>query len=169
MIATNDDTLAALALQYRNHGSNVRYHHSVIGYNSRLDELQAVVLRAKLPHIDDYNAGRRRVAQIYQTLLADTPVQTPAMDVTGHHVFHQYCCLSPKREKIMEALTKAKISSAIYYPVPLHKQAVFAQDFAGLSLPVSEFIASQCFALPMYPELTDDKIQQVVDTIKSVF
>lgn len=168
LVTTNDRARAELVLQYRNHGSKVRYHHSLVGYNSRLDELQAVVLRAKLPFIDDYNRRRRRVDQSYKRLLSHTSVKLPVVDGIGHHVFHQYCCLHPKREKIMEALSGAGIGCAIYYPVPLHKQEVFADDCAGLSLPNAEFVASQCFALPVYPELEEDKIVTIVDVIQSV-
>lgn len=167
LVSTNDDELAALVLQYRNHGSKARYYHSLIGYNSRLDELQAVVLRAKLPHIDDYNHERRRVSQSYQKYLAGTGIKTPVSDNIGRHVFHQYCCLHPEREKIMLALQAAGIGCAIYYPAPLHQQAVFADDCAGLQLPVTESVASQCFALPMYPELRDEQIQVIADTIKT--
>lgn len=167
MVTTNSDELAATVKQYRNHGSKIQYHHSLVGYTSRLDELQAVVLRAKLPLIDEFNQNRRRVHSRYQALLAGSGVQTPFEDQVGVHVFHQYCCLHPERDKILQTLRDNQIACAIYYPVPLHKQEVFAQECEGVSLPVTESIVSQCFALPVYPELSEDKIQLVVDTIKS--
>lgn len=167
MVSTNSDELAALVKQYRNHGSKVQYHHSLVGYTSRLDELQAVVLRAKLPQIDSYNANRRRVDQTYKKYLAGTGIQMPHLDEVGLHVFHQYCCLHPERDKILAALRANDIACAIYYPVPLHKQEVFAKDCAGLSLPITESVMSQCFALPVYPELSEEKIQLIADTIKS--
>ena len=167
MVTTDSDELAATVKQYRNHGSKVQYHHSLVGYTSRLDELQAVVLRAKLPHIDEFNSNRRRVDQTYKAMLAGTGIQMPFEDGVGKHVFHQYVCLHPKRDQILQTLRDNQIACAIYYPVPLHKQEVFAQDCAGMSLPVTESITSQCFALPVYPELSEEKIKLVTDTFKS--
>jgi len=166
LISTNSDAMAEHVKVLRNHGSTQRYHHSMIGYNSRLDELQAVILRIKLQHIDDYNNNRRRVDQAYKQGLAGTDVQPPFEDGVGHHVYHQYTCLHPKRDQIMQALQAAGIACAIYYPIPLHKQAVFAADCAELTLPVTESVVEQCFSLPVYPELSDDKIRLITDTIK---
>lgn len=167
LVSTNSDELAALVKQYRNHGSKVQYHHSLVGYTSRLDELQAVVLRAKLPLIDEFNDNRRRVDSLYRKYLAETDVKTPAQDGVGKHVFHQYCCLHPNRDKILQALRAQDIACAIYYPVPLHKQEVFAEDCKNVSLPVTETVMQHCFALPVYPELTEDKIQRIASVIKS--
>lgn len=167
LVTTNSDKMAEVIRVLRNHGSTRQYHHTMIGYNSRLDELQAVILRAKLKHIDDYNANRRRVAQSYASMLADTEVQTPFEDGTGYHVFHQYTCLHPQRDKIMATLREAGIACAIYYPVPLHQQEVFAADCNGQVLPVTEMVASNCFSLPVYPELEEEKIVLITDTIKS--
>ena len=167
LISTNSDKMAEDIKVLRNHGSTRQYQHTVIGYNSRLDELQAVILRAKLKRIDDYNANRRRVDQTYKTLLADTDVQTPLEDGKGYHVYHQYTCMHPQRDSIMQTLRDADISCAIYYPIPLHKQEVFAQDCQNTVLPVTEAVVKNCFSLPVYPELTEDKIQLITDTIKS--
>ncbi len=167
LISTNSDELAEKVRVLRNHGMTVRYYHTVLGYNSRLDELQAVILRAKLKHIDDFNANRRRVDQTYKAMLADTDIQMPFEDGIGYHVYHQYVCLHPKRDEILKTLQDAGIACAIYYPVPLHKQDVFAQDCEGVSLPVTESIVENCFALPVYPELTEDKIKIITDTIKT--
>lgn len=167
LVSTNDDQLAETVKVLRNHGSTQRYHHTMIGYNSRLDELQAIILRIKLKRIDDYNANRRRVDQTYKQLLADTDVITPKEDGVGYHVYHQYCCLHPKRDQILKALQEQGIGCAIYYPIPLHKQEVYAEACAGLSLPVTEDVVQQCFALPVFPELDEDRIQIICDTIKS--
>jgi dTDP-4-amino-4,6-dideoxygalactose transaminase len=167
LISTNSDKMAEDIKVLRNHGSTRQYHHTVIGYNSRLDELQAVILRTKLKRIDDYNANRRRVDQSYKAMLADTDVQTPFEDGTGYHVYHQYTCMHPQRDSIMQTLRDAGISCAIYYPVPLHKQEVFAQDCQDTVLPVTEAVVKNCFSLPVYPELTEDKIQLITDTIKT--
>lgn len=166
LITTNDDALAEKIRVLRNHGSRVRYHHDVIGYNSRLDEIQAAILRVKLRHINEFNQNRYRVAQEYSALLKEA-VMTPHEDGIGNHVYHQYTILSPKRDHIMKALADKQIASAIYYPIPLHKQAAFGQEYADISLPVSEQIASQCLSLPIYPELSTEQIQLITETVKS--
>lgn len=166
MITTDDDKLAADIRILRNHGSQQRYHHDVIGYNSRLDEIQAAILRVKLRHIDTFNRERRRVAHTYSRLLAGSVI-TPFEDGIGNHVYHQYTVLTPKRDAIMQKLTAAQIANAVYYPIPLHRQKAFQHDYADISLPISEKIASECMSLPVYPELTDEQIGTIVSTIKS--
>jgi dTDP-4-amino-4,6-dideoxygalactose transaminase len=168
MVTTNSPELAEKLRILRNHGSRVRYHHSVIGYNSRLDEIQAVVLRAKLRRINEYNAGRRRVATLYSSLLRDSPVIPPLEDGKGTHVYHQYTVLTDHREPIMDALAAAQISSAVYYPIPLHRQEVFAKEYQNVSLPVAEEIAGRCMSLPIFPEMSEDQVREVVGVIKSV-
>jgi dTDP-4-amino-4,6-dideoxygalactose transaminase len=169
MITTDSPEHAEELRTLRNHGSRVRYHHSVIGYNSRLDEIQAVVLRAKLKHIDEYNAGRRRVAALYSSLLQDSPVIPPHEDGKGTHVYHQYTVLTDCRETIMDALSASQIASAVYYPIPLHRQEVFAPDYRNVSLPVAEEIAGRCMSLPVFPEMSDDQVREVVGVIKSTY
>jgi dTDP-4-amino-4,6-dideoxygalactose transaminase len=167
LISTNDEKVAEHLRVLRNHGSWKRYHHSELGFNSRLDELQAVILRAKLKRIDQYNDGRRRVAHRYSAALAEMDGTTPPHeDGIGRHVYHQYTLLSEKRDQIMAALQEKQIACAVYYPIPLHQQEVFADACQGLSLPVTEKIASQCMSLPIYPELEDDKVDQVLEVIR---
>jgi dTDP-4-amino-4,6-dideoxygalactose transaminase len=166
MVTTNDDDIAEQLRMLRNHGSKVRYYHDIIGYNSRLDELQAVVLRAKLKRLPTYNQERRRAAHTYSRLLADV-VTPPQEDGLGTHVYHQYTLLSDQRDAIMQKLQANNIGCAIYYPVPLHQQKVFAEICQSVSLPVTEDVASRCMSLPIYPELTDDMVTQVTDVIKS--
>jgi len=166
MVVTQSDALAETLRMLRNHGSKVRYYHDIIGYNSRLDELQAVVLRAKLPRIDHYNQQRHRVAQRYQAGLAGLPLQTPFEDGIGQHVYHQYTLLCERRDALQQALSAAQIASAIYYPVPLHQQKVFAAEAAGQSFPVTESVARRCLSLPIYPELSDAAIDEVCAVIR---
>lgn len=166
MVTTNDDAIAEQIRIYRNHGSSERYHHDVIGYNSRLDELQAVILRVKLQHIDEYNRERRRVAHSYSEQLKDV-VTVPYEDGIGTHVYHQYTILTDKRDVIMPALSAKEIGNAIYYPIPLHKQKAFENDCAGVSLPVTEDTIKHCMSLPVFPEMTEEQIKLVCDTIKS--
>jgi dTDP-4-amino-4,6-dideoxygalactose transaminase len=168
LVVTNSDETAIMLKQLHNHGSKVRYYHDVIGYNSRLDEMQAVILRAKLKRIDQYNSARRRVAHLYSELMADLPLATPFEDGLGIHVYHQYTLLSDRRDDIMKALQEHQIGCAVYYPVPLHQQNVFKQECAGVSLPVTESVAATCFSLPICPFLTDEQIKEIVDVIRSV-
>lgn len=165
LIATNRDDLAEQVRMLRNHGSRERYHHAVIGYNSRLDDLQAAILRIKLQHLDRFNRQRRDNAHLYSRLLGELGVETPYEDGKGVHVYHQYTILTDRRSELQAALTAAKIASAIYYPIPLHRQEVFAELCQGVSMPVSEQVASRVLSLPIYPELSPGQIERVVDTI----
>jgi dTDP-4-amino-4,6-dideoxygalactose transaminase len=165
LVTTNCDALAEHVRVLRNHGSQVRYYHQEIGYNSRLDELQAAILRVKLRHIEEYNRNRRRVAHRYSELLSDLPIDTPFEDGIGRHVYHQYTLLSDRRDAIMQALQAAGIACAVYYPVPLHRQQAFAADCAGVQLPVADDIAARCLSLPIYPELGESDILKVVSVI----
>ncbi|MFO7603382.1 MAG: DegT/DnrJ/EryC1/StrS family aminotransferase [Gammaproteobacteria bacterium] len=166
MVTTNDDAIAEQLLMLRNHGSKVRYHHDIIGYNSRLDELQAVILRIKLKRITEFNGGRRRAAHYYSRALTGL-VTPPHEDGIGTHVYHQYTALSSKRDAIMQALTEQQIACAVYYPIPLHRQKVFAEQFAGLDLPITDKVASECFSLPIYPELSESQIDTIVEVIRA--
>ncbi len=168
LVVTHSDETAEMLKQLRNHGSKVRYYHDVIGYNSRLDEMQAVILRAKLKRIDQYNAARRHVAHLYSELMADLPLTTPFEDGLGIHVYHQYTLLSDRRDDIMKALQAQQIGCAVYYPVPLHQQNVFKEDCAGVSLPVTESVAANCFSLPICSHLSDEQVREIVAVIRGV-
>jgi dTDP-4-amino-4,6-dideoxygalactose transaminase len=166
MVSTGDEALAAEVRVYRNHGSRVRYHHHVIGYNSRLDEMQAVILRVKLQYLEDFNTRRRAIAQAYRERLAgvvDTPVEAP----NRVHVYHQYTVRSPRRDDIGKALSKAGIGSMIYYPVPLHQQEVYADLCKGVSLLVSEAAAREVISLPIFPQMTIEQVDRVCEVVRS--
>lgn len=169
LVSTNSDATATMVKQLRNHGSKARYHHHVIGFNSRLDEIQAVVLRAKLKRIDRYNSSRRHVAHLYSELMADLPFDTPYEDAIGVHVYHQYTLLSEYRDAIIKALQAKKIACSVFYPVPLHQQPVFKEAYKGLSLPVTEAIATRCVSLPICSELSDASVKQIVAVIRQVY
>ncbi|MCF7965866.1 MAG: DegT/DnrJ/EryC1/StrS family aminotransferase [Methylobacter tundripaludum] len=168
LVVTNSDETAKKLKMLHNHGSDVRYYHDVIGYNSRLDEMQAVILRAKLKRIDQYNQGRRHVGRLYSELMADLPLTTPFEDGLGEHVYHQYTLLCDHRDEVMKALQDKQIGCAVYYPVPLHRQNVFKQEYANVSLPVTEFVAANCMSLPICPFLEDDSIKEIVSVIRDV-
>jgi dTDP-4-amino-4,6-dideoxygalactose transaminase len=167
LVTTQSEAIRNRLLSLRNHGSSKRYYHQEIGYNSRLDEIQAAILRVKLRQIDRFNDERRRVAHRYNELLAGSGITTPSEDGIGKHVFHQYTLRSPHRDTIMAALQAEEIACAVYYPVPLHHQDVFAREFEDTTLPVTEATCQTCFSLPIFPEMSDAQIITVTDTIKA--
>ncbi len=166
LVSTNDDAIAARLFQLRNHGSEKRYYHDVIGFNSRLDEIQAAILNIKMQYIQQYNEQRRRVAASYHEKLAELPLQCPHEAVANTHVYHQYTILTSARDQIQEALQHARIASAIYYPVPIHQQKVFTQHAPAISLPVTEKVAAECLSLPIFPEMTEAQIEAVCDVVR---
>ncbi|HET6492053.1 MAG TPA: DegT/DnrJ/EryC1/StrS family aminotransferase [Burkholderiales bacterium] len=166
MIVTDDDAAAERLRRLRDHGRVAAYRHAMIGYNSRLDELQAAVLRVKLRRLDEYNRRRRENARRYGERLADSDVVPPVEDGKGLHVYHQYTIRTANRDVMRSALAAAGIASAVYYPVPLHRQEVYAADNAGASFPAAEAAAEQVLSLPMCPELTEAQIDEVVRVVR---
>jgi dTDP-4-amino-4,6-dideoxygalactose transaminase len=168
MVITDDAKLAERLLSLRNHGSRVRYYHDEIGFNSRLDEVQAAVLRVKFRRIEEYNAKRRDNAAYYNKYLAGTGVKTPSEQDNTKHVFHQYTIRVKNRDAVKQKLDAGAVtSSMIYYPVPLHLQAAYRDLGRGPgSLPAAEQAAKEVLSLPMYPELTEAQIKQVIEAVK---
>ncbi len=164
MVTCNDDEIAARIRMLRNHGSSRQYYHDVIGFNSRLDEIQAVVLRIKLDHIDEYNRRRNAVARGYNERLADSGITTPAIPEDRDHVFHQYTLLLDDRDARRDAILAREIACAIYYPVPLHQQQAFA-DTDQPVLPIAEDCARRCLSLPIFPEMTEQQIDTVCEAV----
>ncbi|WP_333839913.1 DegT/DnrJ/EryC1/StrS family aminotransferase [Pelomicrobium sp.] len=165
MVVTDDEALAERVRVLRDHGSRVRYHHSVVGYNSRLDELQAAILRVKLQRIDALNARRREAAAGYTARFAGSPIAPPAEAGHGRHVYHQYTVRCARRDAVRDALNQAGIASAIYYPIPLHRQEVYQADYRDLSLPRTEAAAREVLSLPMHPYLTPQQVDRVCATV----
>jgi dTDP-4-amino-4,6-dideoxygalactose transaminase len=150
----------------RRHGGRVKYYHERVGYNSRLDEIQAAVLRVKLRHLEDWTAARRRVAARYNELLAGLPVTTPQERPHMRHVYHQYTIRAPRRDALKAFLQDQGISTMIYYPLPLHLQEMYAGLGQGEgSFPEAERAAQEVLSLPIYPELTESQIVQVTNAI----
>jgi dTDP-4-amino-4,6-dideoxygalactose transaminase len=169
MIVTNDEELAKKIRILRNHGSTVRYYHSLVGYNSRLDEIQAAIIRVKFKHIDSFNASRRANAEIYRTLLHADGMALPTERLGCRHVYHQFTIRSARRDRIMAALQENGIASAVYYPVPLHRQEAFAGgDAARERLACAEACAGEVLSLPMFPELSQDEIRIICDVVNHV-
>jgi len=169
LIATNDDKLAASARVLRVHGQSRRYIHDEIGYNSRLHALQAAILSVKLPHAEGWNQARRNHAARYAELLAGTPYIVPTERSGFRHVYHQYTLRVPAevgRDRVSAALSAAGIGNMIYYPVPLHRQPVFAEraHCAG-PLPETERAVSEVISLPIFPELRSDEIESVASAL----
>jgi dTDP-4-amino-4,6-dideoxygalactose transaminase len=171
MVTTNDPDLAERIDVLRRQGGKNRYYHEVLGFNSRLDEMQAALLRVKLRHLDDWQAGRRRVAARYGELLSDVEVvRVPYVRPDVTHVYHQYTLRVPRRDDLQAHLQEQGIGSMIYYPLPLHRQGLYADlGYADGSLPVSEEAGHEVISLPMYPELTEEQIQRVAGTIREFF
>lgn len=179
MITTGDAGIAAHLRRLRNHGSPRRYLHDEIGWNSRLDAIQAAILRVKLPHIENWNKQRRAHAANYDRLLTqsgltratnDAPVRILSVSPNAHHVFHQYVVRAQRRDGLRDFLAARQIGSEIYYPLPLHLQPAFAYlGYREGDLPQSERAANEVLALPMFPELTEAEQQWVVESVAEFY
>ena len=169
MVVTRNEAVASKIKVLRNHGSAVRYYHSEVGYNSRLDEIQAAILRVKLPRIDAANEARRANAAAYCKAMAASDIILPSEKSGCKHVYHQFTIRTKNRKKMIDALAEAGSASAVYYPVPLHQQEVFIKMYhLKESLSVAETCAQEVLSLPMFPELTPEEIRQIADVIKNV-
>lgn len=166
---TNDDDLARSLRKLRDHGSAAKYDHEVVGYNSRLDELQAAVLLAKLPHLDRWNALRQNHAHRYDALLSGVPgVTTPVQRAEGSHVFHLYVIrvAQGERDTLREYLGERGIGTGIHYPQPVHLTAAFRHlGYRVGAFPVAEAAAAEVLSLPVYPELTEEQVAYVAQQI----
>ena len=147
------------------------YHHEMVGTNSRLDALQAAVLRVKLRHLDDWTAARQRNALRYMELLEDTTAIRLPMVADGNvHVFNQFTIRASRRDELREHLSALGIGTGVYYPVPLHSQECFRElGYEEGDLPVTELLCSEVVSLPVFPELGSDQIEYVADSIRSFF
>lgn len=170
MIVTDDEHLAAHLRMLRFHGCKTKYYHDEIGFNSRMDEMQAAILRVKFKYIDQWNEARRAKAKVYDELLANLPMTIPGVDSNGTPVYHLYVLRTEKRDQIMEALKNAGIASAIYYPVPLHLQRAFRDlGYKEGDFPVAEKACQDAVAIPCYPELTEEQQKEIANVIKGIF
>lgn len=182
MVTTNDDQLAAQLRLLRNHGSSRRYYHEAVGWNSRLDSIQAAILRVNLRHLDKWNQKRKQRASAYDLLLGSTgllttrndegqaPVRQLEQSSLATHIYHQYVLLVERRDALREFLSSRQIGSEVYYPVPLHLQECF--NYLGYSegiLPVSEEAGHHVIALPIYPDITADEQAHVINTMAEFY
>lgn len=171
-VFTNDDELAHRVRAIASHGSDTRYHHDIVGVNSRLDAIQAAVLRAKLPHLDEYTSARRKAAEWYQQALADCQqIKLPVCNPKSTHVYHQYTIRladSTTRDALKQYLADHSVPSMIYYPIPTHLQTAYAEQPTN-PLPHSEHLANTVLSLPMHTELSEQQLQYITDTIHDFF
>jgi dTDP-4-amino-4,6-dideoxygalactose transaminase len=169
LVLTNDAELADTVKKLRNYGQEKRYYHAIKGFNSRLDELQAAILSAKLPYLDQWNQRRRQIADRYHQALASTGIVCPLEAVDRDHVYHLYVIRVPEREAFQAALTAKSIGTIIHYPVPVHLQAAYSEyRQQGEFLPVTENLKDQIISLPLYPELTDAEVDTVINAVIEV-
>lgn len=168
MVTTNDDDLANRLRMLRDHGSPQRYQHELIGFNGRLDEIQAAVLRAKLPHLEDWNRGRRANAAHYTELLSQIEDIIPPQTADhAEHVFHLYVARVPRRDALLSHLKEREVGTGIHYPIPCHLQPAFrGLGYQPGDLPVTEKITSEIISLPMYAELTAEQRIYVAEAIR---
>jgi dTDP-4-amino-4,6-dideoxygalactose transaminase len=165
LITTSDDRAAGKLRLLRNYGQRVKYHHAIPGTNSRLDTLQAAVLSIKLPHLDGWNAARRRHAAAYDARLKDH-VQTPVASLDVEHIYHLYVIETPERDALAQRLKAKQIQTGIHYPVPAHLQEACRDlGYKAGDFPVTEAAASRILSLPMFAELSDTQIDYVCDTV----
>ncbi|HYW71014.1 MAG TPA: DegT/DnrJ/EryC1/StrS family aminotransferase [Pyrinomonadaceae bacterium] len=168
-VVTNDPQLAARVKSLREYGWEQRYISSIAGTNSRLDELQAAILRIKLRHLDQDNSRRRKIAQFYDRALGGHEALTlPAEAAAARHVYHQYVVRSPARDSLQHWLRDRGIGTSIHYPVPVHQQPAYAGRIkVWTSLKETESAAREILSLPMFPELSEEQLEKVVDEIRN--
>ena len=197
MIVTDNDDVATIARALRTHGSGengqkaynllnnineeidtvqnaddtvynpLKYYNYLIGYNTRLDAIQAAILRVKLPHIDEWNAKRREIAKVYDERLKDTDLVTPAVSEENVPVYHMYILQSENREAMLSKLKEKGVATGVYYPVPLHLQKVYKDlGYKEGDMPVAEYLSHRTFAIPVYPELTEEQVDYIIESIK---
>ena len=169
-VVTNDKELHESLLALRQYGWNEKRESLTFGINSRLDELQAAILRVKLRHLDSWNQKRRKLAKLYWSLLKNTPLQLPQETETGYHVYYLFVVRTPQRNKLTRFLERKGINTLIHYPLPIHRQKYFRElGYKKGSCPVAEKIAKQILSLPIYPEMTRNEVKKVCQAVLEFF
>ena len=165
-LITNDASIAQRARSLRDHGQSQKYLHDEIGYNYRMDSFQGAVLSIKLKHLDEWNKARVDCARQYTELLKDSSYKLPAHISDSECVWHCYVIETPERDRVRAALQDAGIQSAVHYPVPIHLQKAYAHlDYRSGDLPVTEALCEHCLSLPIYPELSKEKMSRVASVL----
>jgi dTDP-4-amino-4,6-dideoxygalactose transaminase len=166
MVTTNDSSLAEKIKLLRNYGQSRKYHHDLVGINSRLDELQAAILRVKLSRLDEWNEKRRRLADLYKEILERTDVVLPSERPYAKHVYHLFVIRLAGRNNCQRFLQKNGIQTQIHYPIPVHKQKAYAAFESTRDLSVTQMICKEILSLPLYPSLTDEEVACVAAVTK---
>jgi dTDP-4-amino-4,6-dideoxygalactose transaminase len=168
-VATNDPEIASRVRSLREYGWRERYVSDVPGFNSRLDEIQAAILRVKLRYLDEENGRRERLARLYEELLASTALRLPQRRENCGHIYHQYVVCSEERDSLREYLREQGIGTLIHYPVPVHLQPGYRNRVAVNrdSLPVTELAANRVLSLPMYPQLEESQVERVCQALNA--
>jgi len=168
-LITSDASIAQRARSLRDHAQSQKYLHDEIGYNYRMDSFQAAVLSIKLKHLDEWNTARIDLARYYAELLKDSSYKLPAHVSDSECVWHCYVIETPQRDRVRSALQDAGIQTAVHYPVPVHLQKPYAHlGYQPGDLPVTEALCEQCLSLPIYPELSKEKISRVASALRSL-
>lgn len=169
-VNTDDPQVAQQVRMLRNYGQSKKYYHDVAGWNSRLDTVQAAILRIKLRHLSAWNDARRRHAAAYGEQLSGLPIELPREMAGNKHIYHLYVVQVDERERFMEYMSKQGISCGIHYPVPIHLQAAYRDlGYKHGSMPVTERVAPRLVSLPMFPELTEAQVEYTCDRVRSYF
>jgi dTDP-4-amino-4,6-dideoxygalactose transaminase len=166
MVVTSDPDIAKKARMLRDHGSSMKYHHQYIGINGRIDEIQAAILRVKLPHLDEWNEKRRSLAQAYNAGLPSIYTKPREMP-WAKHVYHLYVIRTPGRDQLKAFLESKGIATAMHYPIPIHMQEA-CRPYGGknISLPATEKLTGEILSLPMYPELSTEEVGYICDCLR---
>jgi len=164
MLTTSNKELADKLIKMRNYGQSAKYYHDFVGVNSRLDEIQAAILRSKLRHLDEWNEKRRTTAKLYTDLLSKTEVTTPIEKGYAKHAYHLYVIRHKHRDKLQEYLLKQGVQTLIHYPIPVHNQRAYMRSD---KLPITEKICGEILSLPIYPWLKEDEVKTISEHINS--
>jgi dTDP-4-amino-4,6-dideoxygalactose transaminase len=165
-VATDDPAIAERLRELRNYGQKTRYFHETIGFNSRLDELQAAILRKKLPYLDSWNRRRRQISEIYYSQIDNPLIQNPREIDYGRHNYHLYVIRCSQRDALQKHLSSCGVNTLIHYPVPIHLQEAYKHIHkqAG-SYPIAEKLSGEILSLPVFPELTDEEAEYVANSV----
>ncbi len=169
-VVTSDKNLDRIIRKLRDHGSEKKYHHDIIGYNARMDGIQGAVLDVKLKYLEDWNRARNRISDLYTELLEGLPVNLPGKFPGHYDVYHQYVIETDRRDELIDFLQENGVPVLIHYPIPIHKQYAYIDSgFTSGPLPVTEKLAGRILSLPIYPELEESHIEYIAEKIKEFF
>jgi dTDP-4-amino-4,6-dideoxygalactose transaminase len=166
-VVTDDETIAERICELRQYGQKEKYIHTALGYNNRLDSIQAAILRIKLRYLDEWNASRKKAAQLYREMLSDTDVKLPEENAGSDHVYHLFVVQHPRRDDLLNFLKDENIFCGIHYPVPLNRQKPYlsVKTIPG-DVPVTVNLSSKILSLPMYPDISETQIATVAQAVK---